>query len=69
MAAEIINLRQVRKARARAEMDSKAEANRRKFGRTKAERLAETNEHQQAARHLDGHEIERRGDDDKDDNA
>lgn len=33
-----INLRQARKARARAEKEAQASANRAKFGRTKAER-------------------------------
>lgn len=38
----VINLRQARKARDRAQKDTRAEANRMKFGQTKAEkRLAE----------------------------
>ena len=36
--AEIVNLNKLRKARARAEDDSRAEANRIKYGRTKAEK-------------------------------
>jgi hypothetical protein len=36
--AEIVNLRTVRKRKARDDADSKAEANRAKFGRTKAEK-------------------------------
>jgi hypothetical protein len=39
--AEIINLKQVRKAKARRERDSEADANRRRFGRTRAEKLAD----------------------------
>ena len=41
MMAEIVNLNRARKARARAEAGKAAEANRAKFGRTKAERDAE----------------------------
>jgi hypothetical protein len=39
--AEIINLRQARKDRARREHDSEADANRRRFGRTRAEKKAD----------------------------
>ena len=39
--AEIVNLRQARKAKARTEKDDSAAANRAKFGRTKAEKQAE----------------------------
>ncbi len=35
---DVINLRQLRKQKARGEKDRKAEANRAKFGRTKAEK-------------------------------
>ena len=38
MSAEIVNLRRVRKARERTDREKEAEANRAKFGRTKAER-------------------------------
>jgi hypothetical protein len=38
MSAEIINLRQARKAKERREADALAEENRAKFGRSKAER-------------------------------
>ncbi|MCC2981438.1 MULTISPECIES: DUF4169 family protein [unclassified Sphingomonas] len=51
---EVINLRRARKARARADAQDKAAANRLAFGRTKAEREAAVAE---AARHdrlLDG---------------
>ncbi len=37
--AEIVNLRSVRKRKARAEKERKAEANRALHGRTRAERL------------------------------
>jgi hypothetical protein len=36
--AEIVNLNKLRKAKARAEDDSRAQANRVKYGRTKAEK-------------------------------
>ncbi|MDM7956360.1 DUF4169 family protein [Blastomonas sp.] len=52
--AEIINLRQVRKAQKRKQADATASANRAKFGQTKAERNAQTAETQRAARLLDG---------------
>lgn len=52
--AEIINLRQARKAIKRRQGEAVAAANRAKFGRTKAERLAQTSEQERAARLLDG---------------
>ncbi len=52
--AEIINLNQVRKARAKAAAQRDAEANRAKFGRTKAERDAEAAEEARRAAILDG---------------
>lgn len=58
--ADIINLRRVRKDRARAEKDAKAAENRVRFGRTKEEkRLAEARE-RLAERRIEAH---RRGDD------
>lgn len=48
-----ISLNQVRKARARAEEKAKADANAVRFGRTKAERLAEAARAEQARRRLD----------------
>jgi len=52
--AEIVNLRQARKAAKRKQNEATAAANRAKFGRTKAERLAQANEQDRAARLLDG---------------
>lgn len=52
--AEIINLRQARKAVKRKQDEATAAANRAKFGRTKAERLAQAGEQDRAARLLDG---------------
>ena len=53
--AEIVNLRQARKAKARAEKEQAAEANRARFGRTKAERDIERKISEKQNRDLDGH--------------
>jgi hypothetical protein len=50
---EPINLNRARKARARADKAAEASANRMKFGRTKAEKLAEKAEAERVARRLD----------------
>jgi hypothetical protein len=51
--SEIVNLRQARKRRARAEKEAEAAANRTKFGRTKSERRKTGAERAKAARELD----------------
>ena len=51
---EIVNLRSVRKAKARATKVVEAQANRAKFGRTKGEKLREVQETERLARTLDG---------------
>jgi hypothetical protein len=56
--AEIINLRSARKAKARTEKETAAEANRLKFGRTKAEKLKDAAEKAKADKHIDGHKRE-----------
>lgn len=53
--AEIINLRKARKAKARAEAEVTAAANRTRFGRPKAERDAQSSEAARSAKILDGH--------------
>lgn len=53
--AEIVTLRQARKAKARAEKEQAAEANRARFGRTKAERDIERKISEKQNRDLDGH--------------
>ena len=53
--AEIINLKNARKQKARSDMDAKAEQNRILFGRTKAEKLQQAAEKARAAKHIDGH--------------
>jgi hypothetical protein len=57
MAAEIINLRQARKQRARAEAGKAADQNRLRFGRSKAEKRAAEAEKSAAARKLDAHKL------------
>ena len=53
--AEIINLRNIRKQKARADKDMQAAQNRVLFGRTKAEKLREAAEKSLAERRIDGH--------------
>ncbi|MDI1295690.1 MAG: DUF4169 family protein [bacterium] len=57
--ADIINLRQARKAKMRADKAGQADANRAKFGRTKAERIAASDEKDRMARLLDGAQREK----------
>ena len=52
--AEMINLRQARKAKARAQAKTAAEANRLAHGRTKAEKTAQQDENARARKLLDG---------------
>jgi hypothetical protein len=51
---DVVNLRAVRKAKARVSREVEAQANRAKFGRTKGEKLREAQEAERAARQLDG---------------
>ena len=53
--SEIVNLKRHRKRLARAEEEQKAAENRRRFGRSKAEREGEKAEDDRAKRHIDGH--------------
>jgi hypothetical protein len=55
--AEIINLRQARKAKARSEEDAKAAENRRLHGRSKQEKQQSRNEASKLKLHLDGHKL------------
>jgi hypothetical protein len=52
--AEIINLNKARKAKARMEKSTLADANRARFGRTKAEKAADAVEAARLKRDLDG---------------
>ncbi len=56
--SDIINLRTARKAKARADAEAKASANRAAFGRTKAEKFAAATETARTDRALDGAERE-----------
>ena len=57
MSAGIVNLRQARKAKARAEAERKADANRIAFGRGKSERKLSEAAAKLAERRLDGHRL------------
>ena len=56
--SEIVNLKRHRKRLSRAEKEQKAEANRRQFGRSKAERQKEEARAARAEHYLDGHKRE-----------
>lgn len=56
--SEIVNLKRHRKRLARAEDEQKAAENRRRFGRSKAEREHGKAEDARAERHIDGHKRE-----------
>lgn len=58
---EIVNLRRARKARLNEAEAAKAEANRVRHGRTKAEKVAGATESGRTARALDGAKLERNG--------
>ena len=53
--AEIVNLRRARKQKAREAAEETAAQNRAKFGRTKAERAAQTLEAVRLAKLVEGH--------------
>lgn len=52
---EIVNLRMARKRKARADSQARAEENRARFGRTKAQKARDAAERDDAARHVDAH--------------
>jgi hypothetical protein len=56
--AEVINLRQARKKKARGAADATAACNRLRHGRTKAERAIEETQRERAVRDLDAHKRE-----------
>lgn len=62
MTADIVNLRQVRKAKARAEKENAAEANRRLHGMTRAERGKIADAKRRIERHVEGHKRDTDGD-------
>jgi len=59
MAADIVNLRQARKQKARSDKDKTAEANRLQFGRSKAEKTLTRALNDKAEKLLDQGRIER----------
>jgi len=56
---EIVNLRRARKDKARQQRESEADANRRRFGRTKAEKAADKDAQERVRRDIDGKKIDR----------
>lgn len=61
--AEIINLRRARKEKRRQEHAAEADANRRRFGRTRAEKVAERDASARAQRGLAGKKLDAGGED------
>jgi hypothetical protein len=57
--AEIVNLRRARKDKARQLRESEADANRRRFGRTKAEKANDKDARERARRDIDSKKIDR----------
>lgn len=55
---KIVNLNRARKKKRAAESERRAEENRAKFGRTKAERARQTAEQDALSRHVAGHKRE-----------
>jgi hypothetical protein len=55
--AEIVNLNKKRKAKARADDESRAQANRIKYGRTKAEKENDRRAEERSARMHEGREL------------
>jgi hypothetical protein len=53
--SDIVNLKRHRKRLAREAKEQEAQSNRRRFGRSKAERAQSEVEKDRAARHLDAH--------------
>ncbi|CVI61570.1 MULTISPECIES: DUF4169 family protein [Agrobacterium] len=62
MAADIVNLRQFRKQKARSEKEKQAEQNRLSFGRTKTEKNLTAALNEKAERALDQGRLEKNGD-------
>lgn len=64
--ADIVNLRSVRKRKAREEKERKAEENRVRHGRSRVDKLAQRAERDRDAAALDGHRRERPSGPDRD---
>lgn len=56
--AEIVNLKRVRKDKARAERNREAEANRQRFGRTKAQKAIDTDAKARQRRSIEAKKLE-----------
>ena len=56
--ADIINLNKARKAKARVDKSARAQENRTRFGRTKAEKLADAGERARVERLLDDSKLD-----------
>ncbi|WP_421997097.1 DUF4169 family protein [Reyranella sp.] len=56
---DIVNLRRARKDKARRERAVEADANRRRFGRTKAQKAEDEAERERVQRDVDGKRIDR----------
>jgi hypothetical protein len=56
--AEIVNLKQVRKDKARQEREREAEANRQRFGRTKAQKATDKDATQRTRRTQDDKKLD-----------
>ncbi len=59
MSADIINLRQARKQKQRKDKQKSAEDNRRRFGRSKAEREAARRRREELESHVDAHLLQK----------
>jgi hypothetical protein len=57
VSAEIVNLRMARKEKKRQDKNKAAEDNRRKYGRSKAEREAARRRREDLETHVDGHRL------------
>lgn len=57
--ADIVNLKRARKDKTRRERETEAAANRRRFGRTTAEKAADKDAKARIQRDVDGKKIER----------
>lgn len=57
--ADIVNLKRARKDKARHEREAEAASNRRRFGRTKAEKAADNDAKVRSQRDIDGKRIDR----------
>ena len=60
--ADLVNLRQARKAKARSAKEQQAEQNRAKFGRTKAEKGRDATDAKRVTQALDGAHLKDRKD-------